>query len=284
MKKLLVFGEVLFDLFETQSEIGGAPFNVAAHFSALGGKADLVSAVGQDELGAKALLELQSRGVGSEHVKALPYPTGYCKVTLQNNTPSYELVREVAYDHIPACTPNAQEYGALYYGTLACRTEESLKTLEGLFPLCTERFYDVNIRPPFYSRALIRHLLSKATTLKISREEADVLCPCHTPEQYLNDVANEFANLKRILFTMDCDGSLLFDTATRTLTYAPQPKATPVSTVGAGDALSACYLYHTFKGSDIPTTLEACSALADHVITALGAVPALPEELKNRIV
>ena len=68
-----------------------------------------------------------------------------------------------------------------------------------------------------------------------------------------------------------------------TITYSQKPQNTPVSTVGAGDSLSACDLYHTFKGSDTARTLEACSALADFVITRLGAVPELPAELKSAL-
>ena len=35
---VLAFGEILFDVFEGQSCIGGASFNFAAHFSKLGGQ------------------------------------------------------------------------------------------------------------------------------------------------------------------------------------------------------------------------------------------------------
>jgi fructokinase len=258
---------------------------VAAHFTALGGKADFVSAVGGDDLGKAAVAEIKKRAIGHEHLTVSPYPTGFCKVTLQKGTPSYDLANDVAYDHISLPLPiDGKDYGALYYGTLACRNEESLDTLEKLFSLCEERFYDINIRPPFYSRALLRHLLFKATTLKISREEAEVLCPYHDPAQYLYDVANAFPNIKKILLTLDKDGSVLFDTASERILYGPKPLVSPLSTVGAGDAFSACYLYHTFKNSDPETTLLACGTLADFVITQLGAVPHLPEELKKRLV
>ncbi|MBQ8911389.1 MAG: hypothetical protein IJY89_02320 [Clostridia bacterium] len=284
MKKLLVFGEVLFDLFEEKEEIGGAPFNVAAHFTALGGTADLVSAVGMDPLGRKALLALRRRGIADTYVKEVPFGTGFCRVTLKDGTPSYDLAENVAYDHIPAPALIGEDYGALYYGTLACRQKESLDSLERLFPLCKERFYDINIRPPYDDRDLLRHLLFKATTLKISREEAGVLCPYHSPPQYLYDVANAFSNIQRIILTMDKDGSILFDAKRGTIKEGPRPLATPLSTVGAGDAFSACYLYHTLKGSDVDTTLQACGSLADFVITRLGAVPRLPEDLKKRLI
>lgn len=285
MKKLLVFGEVLFDLFEEKAEIGGAPFNVAAHFSALGGRADFVSAVGKDELGQKALDAVKSFQIDDRFVARIDSPTGYCKVTLKDGTPSYDLKNHVAYDAIPFPEEiRAEDYGALYYGSLACRNSASFKTLKRLIPLCSERFFDINIRPPYGNRETVRKLLFAATTLKISREEAGEICPYYNEEQYLHDVINAFPNIQKILFTMDKDGSLLFDARKDTILYAPKPKEKPLSTVGAGDSLSACYLYHTFKGSTPRRTLEACSTLADFVITRLGAVPSLPEELKSKIV
>ena len=53
-KNLLSFGEILWDVFEEEKHIGGAPLNFAAHFSKQGGKAYMLSAVGKDELGKVA--------------------------------------------------------------------------------------------------------------------------------------------------------------------------------------------------------------------------------------
>ena len=66
-KSVLAFGEVLFDIFENKTEIGGAPFNFAAHYAALGGEVQMVSAVGEDALGRVALGELEKRGVGRKY-------------------------------------------------------------------------------------------------------------------------------------------------------------------------------------------------------------------------
>ena len=46
MKKCLVFGEVLYDIYPTHKKIGGAPLNFGAHFARLGGVSYLCSAVG----------------------------------------------------------------------------------------------------------------------------------------------------------------------------------------------------------------------------------------------
>lgn len=284
MKKLLVFGEVLFDLFGDDAEIGGAPFNVAAHFCSLGARADFVSAVGEDELGQRALSHVKASGIDPRYTAFVNSPTGYCRVTLENGHPSYDLASGVAYDEIPYPEGiDPEQYGGLYFGTLALRGESSRNTLERLLPLFSERFYDINVRNPHCPAERIRHFLGFATTVKISREEASCLFDYEGAESYIARLAKEYPNLKRIILTMDKDGSAYYERG-KGVYYAPLPKEKPISTVGAGDAHCACCLYHLFKGSDPQYMMNCAAALSDFVITHLQAVPALPAELKERIV
>ena len=133
-KSVLVFGEVLFDIFENKTEIGGAPFNFCGPLCpALGGEAQMVSAVGEDALGRVALGELEKRGIGRKYFSSVHLPTGSCRVTLKNGTPSYELASNVAYDYIPYIEPE-EEYDALYFGTLAQRRDISRNTVLGVAP------------------------------------------------------------------------------------------------------------------------------------------------------
>lgn len=53
--KLLSFGEVLWDIYPDKKCLGGAPLNFAAHFVKAGGEADIITAVGNDSLGAETL-------------------------------------------------------------------------------------------------------------------------------------------------------------------------------------------------------------------------------------
>ena len=52
--RVLLVGEVLWDLSPGGAQLGGAPLNVGAHLARLGHAARLVSAVGDDALGEKA--------------------------------------------------------------------------------------------------------------------------------------------------------------------------------------------------------------------------------------
>lgn len=281
---ITVFGEVLWDVFASEKKIGGAPFNFAAHVCRLGGNAALVSAVGNDELGADALKEINRLGVDSVPVAVCDKPTGYCAVTLKNGTPEYDLVKNTAYDFIPVPQEKYFSADALYFGTLAQRGEFSRKTLKKLLSgSYGEVFFDINIRGDFYSDEIIRDSLSASTILKISREEIGVLGIKGDNETVCRELKKIYPKLKLIIVTLDCDGAFVFSCAEETFTYAKKPTVTPVSTVGAGDSFSACFLYNYLSGATAEQCLDRASNLAGFVVTQLGAIPEYPAELLSAI-
>ena len=51
----LSFGEILFDVFPDKATLGGAPLNVAGHMTKLGLKGAILSALGDDDYGKRAM-------------------------------------------------------------------------------------------------------------------------------------------------------------------------------------------------------------------------------------
>lgn len=282
--KITVFGEVLWDIFGEKKEIGGAPFNFAAHFSSLGGNASLISAVGNDELGLNAVKNAEEIGIDTNAIATVPYPTGYCAVTLNNGTPSYDLVKNTAYDFIPLPDKDFLRSDALYFGTLAQRNSVSRSTLEQVLNgNYGEVFFDINIRGDFYSDEIIDRSLKKTTVFKISREEIGVLKIDGTNEDICKKLKAKYPMLKLIIVTLDCDGSFVYDCASDRFFYSEKPNVKVVSTVGAGDSFSACFLYNYLSGAEVQTCLARASEMANYVITKLGAVPKYTDELLNKV-
>ncbi len=60
---VLVFGEVLYDIFPDAEVLGGAPFNVARHLAGFGSGALLISRVGRDQRLAPALEDSNQFGM-----------------------------------------------------------------------------------------------------------------------------------------------------------------------------------------------------------------------------
>ncbi len=280
--KIAVFGEILWDIFGDDKKIGGAPFNFAAHIMRQGADVDFISRVGDDELGRKALAECGRLGLSTECIGRGSFPTGYCNVTLHDGTPQYDLVRDVAYDHIEIPEGFAGDADAIYFGTLAQRAEDSRAALRKLLNITGESrpevFFDINIRQDYYSGELINECLKYTTILKISREEIGVLKEVGIdvsvgPEDICRQAAKIYPNLKLIVVTLDSDGAFAFETENGKITYSPKPECTVVSTVGAGDSFGAAFLAAFLKGEDIDICLRKATDLACYVCSNLGAIP-----------
>ncbi len=272
--RILSFGEILWDIFPDEKKIGGAPFNFAAHAAKLGAESFMVSAVGNDENGIDALSEVDRLGIKRDYIHIdRKYKTGYCAVTLTDGKPSYDLVRDVAYDHIPDVCPRGK-FDALYMGTLALRSPDSRRAFEKLLKYtdAKEIFFDVNFRGNFYTRELVSTLLKETTILKISDEEIGFF----GKRDHINvllDLSKTYPKLKYICLTLGKDGALVYDCRNKAILYSDKPKGTVVSTVGAGDSFAACFLVSILSGKSVSASLDRAVILSDFVVTQLGAVP-----------
>ncbi len=282
--RILSFGEILFDIFDEKKEIGGAPFNFAAHLSQLGAESYMVSSLGNDENGRDALEIAKELGIKTDYISFNNFKTGFCRVTLQNGIPSYRLADDTAYDHIGRQCPKGK-FDALYMGTLALRSPESKKTFESLLRCVNtkEIFFDVNIRGNNYTKSLLTELLSVATILKVSEEEIGVFGNGRDVVKICLDLSAKYKNLKYIAVTLGGDGAMVFDRSTKSVLFSEKPKGKVVSTVGAGDSFSACFLYNLLSGKPVGVCLDRAVALSDYVVTQLGAVPSYPAELLEKI-
>ncbi len=272
--KILAYGELLWDMFPNEKRIGGAPFNFAAHTARLGAESLLVTSVGNDENGRDAINEVKKAGVSTEYITVnRRYPTGYCRVTLDNGMPQYELASDTAYDHIADVLPNGH-FDALYMGTLASRSPDSRRTLEKILKHTSrnEVFFDVNLRKNFYSRDLINALMRETTILKMSDEEVPFIGRRDEVGCCL-DLSVKYPRLKYICVTLGKKGAMVYDCRRRVILYSDEPKADVVSTVGAGDSFSACFLVDILSGKDVGQALDRAVRLSSFVVTQLGAVP-----------
>ena len=283
---LLVFGEIIWDIYPHKACIGGAPLNFAAHFVQAGGRAALLSAVGQDELGESALEFLQNNGVDTRFIPRTDYPTGRCEVTLSaEGIPSYSVVPDVAYDHIPdnpALPAKVTDagYDLICFGTLAQRGE-SRRALERLLEEGCFRhiFCDVNLRPNCYDKDSVENCLANATFLKVSDEEEPILREVagYLPTEEGVDRVPEalfarYAQLEAIVLTQGERGATLYRRGQSPL-HVPATPAKVVSTVGAGDSFGAEWLYQTLMGADERTALTKAADRAAWVIEHAEAVP-----------
>ena len=172
-------GEVLWDIFPDTKKLGGAPANFAVHAQQLGTNSFLLSAVGNDPLGQKAIAYLQHLQVDTSGIQFKEdFATGRVNVSLDPmGNPSYDIQENVAWDHIEFDTNQkniAQDLDALCFGTLAQRNSMAqnsiLKILKSTTPDCL-RVFDVNFRQDLYTAKMVEQSLDLANAVKMNQDE-----------------------------------------------------------------------------------------------------------------
>ena len=276
------FGEALWDVLPAGMFVGGAPLNVAYHLSRQGAHARLITAVGRDFLGNELQRRLRDWQIDGRCVAQLRrWPTGTVLARLDaDGVPAYNIRRRVAWDHIRA--PAALERdppAALVFGTLALREKPNravLSRLAGSWPNAW-RVLDLNLRPPFTTRAAVTFALERAQFVKLNAAELATLTqePKRTPAA-IRRAARRWADtsgIPRLCVTAGPQGAgVLWDGAWY---WENGRRVTVRDTVGAGDAFLAAFLAGVLlRHESPPAALAAACRMGEFVASRSGATPA----------
>ena len=110
-KKIVAFGEVVWDILPNEKVLGGTPSNLVFRCNSFGERGFLLSRVGDDELGNEALEKLKELNISDDNVQLdTEFPTGTVHISFENDYDSrYVVTPDVAFDHIEFCfTQQAQ--------------------------------------------------------------------------------------------------------------------------------------------------------------------------------
>jgi len=282
-------GEVLWDVYPDAAHFGGAPANFACHAASLGAEAWMLSAVGADELGDRALDSLGQRGVECASVTRDPkHATGRVLVKLDaTGQASYEFAADTAWDHLSWSDQRAllaRRCDAVCFGTLAQRSPISRDTIRRFVeatPLTALKVFDVNLRQHFYDTETIESSLQIASALKLNGEELPIvaeLCGINAraPRDILMELTSRYA-LRLAALTYGRDGAFLI--AGGEESECPAVPTTVVDTVGAGDAFTATLVFDFLRGLPVAEINRHANAVASFVCSQPGATSPLPASL-----
>ena len=282
-------GEILWDMFPDGAQFGGAPANFVCHSQALDATSRMVSCVGNDELGHRALAFLQQHGVDTSTVsQSAERPTGTVEIELDaEGVAQYEFAANVAWDALTwseTLARAADKADVVCYGTLGQRSEISKNTIQRFLKRTTDDclcVFDVNLRQNFYNEALIRDSLEFANILKLNDEELPVLgssCGLSGPETAVMEQVRERYNLRLVALTRGANGAILLtkDSLSVCKGFAVEVK----DTVGAGDAFTAAMTLGLLLGHELDHINEHACRVAAFVCSQDGAAPKLPDDLK----
>ncbi len=285
--KIVCFGEVLFDVFPSHRKIGGAPLNVGLRMASLGIDTQIISRIGQDEIGNELLDFVTQNGVTTDSIQVdKSFATGEVLVKLDDKgsgSASYTINYPVAWDKIEA-SPEAQKVvanaDALVFGSLVCRDNISYQSLLTLLNSAQYKIFDVNLRAPFYTKELLSDLMNKSDFIKFNDDElyeisAFLGSPFHSLEQNIQFIA-ETTNTQHICVTKGSHGAVLF--YNNRLFYNSGYKITVADTVGAGDSFLAGLLTKLLTGVAPQEAINFACALGALVAQEEGANPIISTE------
>ena len=288
--KILSIGEILWDVYAGREHLGGAPFNFAAHASRLGHEVLLLSAVGCDDRGSRALERMAELGLLTCFIGLAPNQlTGFVSVDLDaENQPRFVIHRPAAYDFIYFAESEYRQFAEwdpdwIYFGTLHQTARLARESTELLLRRCprAKRFYDVNLRADSFTPALVCDLLRCADVVKLNEAEAVELTrifetPYSSLELFCRSCKDRFG-WEAVCVTRGAQGCALLvgDEYVQAEGFAIEV----CDSVGAGDAFAAAFLHGLEAGWPVKEIADSANRLGALVASREGAVPAwTPEE------
>lgn len=284
MNNILVFGEILYDIYDDVAVIGGAPFNYSVQLSRLISKNDnlkFITALGKDDFSKEAFKFIENENIDSSLMQVLDnYETGKATVFMnENKIPDYIIHENVAWDNIEFNSDIEkalkEKYDLFYFNILSCRSEKSYNTLKNIFKNIDSKYKvcDVTFRKNYYTKEKIKEALEFINILKINDDELAIIKSLFYPNlQNDNEILlkklNKDFNIDYIFLTLGKSGASSFYNSQ--YIFKPSNKIKVVDTVGAGDSFCAALSYAILKKLDIKKVLDFASAVSEEMIQVKG--------------
>ena len=281
MLNILTFGELLYDVYDNVSVIGGAPFNYSLQLSRLLSKDDklkFITALGNDDYSKDALTFIDNENIDKSLIQTLKdYETGKATVFLnEKKVPDYIIHENSAWDNIEynSNIENAlkDNYDLFYFNILSQRNEKSYNTLKkninAKYKVC-----DVTFRKNYYTKEKIKESLEFINILKINDDELAVIKELFYPSmqndnEVLLKAINKDFNIDYIFLTLGASGaSVLYNNE---YIFNPSNKVNVIDTVGAGDSFCAALSYAILRGLDINNVLKFASSVSEEMVQVKG--------------
>ena len=282
---VILFGEVLADVFPDRTVLGGAPFNVARHLKAFGLNPVLITRLGKDGLRDDILQVMSQHGMEVTGIQFDDnHPTGQVKVHIDGTSHRFEILPLQAYDFIHPIELDENTLpthpALVYFGTLAQRHEISRLALDTLLDSTpeAEKFMDINLRTPWYNQSILHKSLQRANIVKLNDDELGILVNMfmlagNKPEAQILDLLNRF-NIEQAIMTCGKNGAWQISSSGEIIKTGKNENAVKlVDTVGAGDGFAAVYMLGSLLRWPIKTTLVRANAFASSICAIRGAIP-----------
>ena len=293
------YGAAAIDRPSSTRLLGGAPANFAVMAGRLGDHAAILSRIGRDDLGREAVARLEPLPVDPSFLQVDPlHETGRVTVRIEGGQPAYTIHRPAAWDFLQLTdewVQLAERADAICFGSLAQRAPQSRQAIQALAAQTRERcirVFDVNLRAPFYTGETVQESIELATVLRANEAELPpVLALLGLPAAGTRGrrglctdarrLLEEFPALNLVAVTRGARGSVLVGRGEQH--EHPGFRAKVADTIGAGDAFTAAIVHYMLRGANLPTLNEAGNRWGAWMAAQHGAMPPLPDSVRDRI-
>ncbi len=280
-KKIVAFGEVVWDILPNEKILGGTPSNLVFRCNSFGEEGHLLSRVGDDVLGELALLRLKELNIGINNVQVdHEFPTGIVNVTFdENHEPIFNVTSDVAFDHIefsPEALKLARNADCLFFGLLPQRFGISKNTIRELIKESSGsiKFFDLKLFQHFFNTELIKQLLQAAHIVRIKEKEVDFLTEklglikgglSHFGEQMVHRY-----QLDLVIITRGPNGIFAFHKSKGEY-YDSGYLVNMKDNIGSGMAFCAGFIHYFLHGKSLQEALSFGNAAGALNATKIGA-------------
>ena len=285
-------GELLFDIHGQQTLLGGAPVNFSFHahqlLSQFGYQGNVVSVVGNDELGIQAIDQLRTAGLEISAIQCHDtLPTGVARIHTDADDHHFEIVEDVSWDALswmPSLEALAKSTACVCFGTLGQRSEGSRATIRRFIELCTDaiKLFDVNLRQAYFDSETLLHGCKHANIVKMSVAEVPIVMQqTQTPTgsdpiQSCQALIDRF-NLDYVIYTAGSAGTTLL--SPDQLIRHPHREVQIAHAVGAGDACAAGIIAGLLRNLNLSRVVDIGNQIGARVAGEKSATCPIPHKL-----
>lgn len=285
MKKVVCFGEVLWDLLPSGKKLGGAPLNVALRMQTFDCSAKVISSIGNDAAGDEIVEHMNAHNASLDHLQVSDcYGTSEVLVSLDDKgSATYEIQMPCAWDDIQLSEDDVkavQGADAFLYGSLIARQKTSRETLFALLEKSRFNVFDVNLRPPHYDIDRLLKLMKYAHFIKLNDDEIIEICEAiGAKDLSIEDCVSYLAaktQTSQICVTLGAKGALIYQDGE--FVYNKGYKIVVADTVGAGDSFLATLISKLLAGASAQESINYASAVGALVASKAGANPEVTQQ------
>lgn len=280
-KKIVAFGEIVWDILPHGKVLGGTPSNLVFRCNSFGEEGHLLSRVGDDELGNEALDKLNELGISDLDVQIdTEFPTGEVHVTFDENGESrYQVKEDVAFDHIEFTAEAlklARNADCLFFGLLPQRYGLSKNTIRELIKESPDsiHFFDLKLFEHFFDVNVVVHFLSTAHIVRIKEKEIEFLAnelkiKYSETEDFVKAISDKF-KIDLVIITRGNGGVLAYHKE-EGIFLEPAYKIEMKDNIGSGMAFSAGFLHYYLNGKSLQESIQFGNAAGALNTTKTGA-------------